>query len=148
MSDLTAFGVEIPPVTRAWTPPGERALSDYYALIELPSRRHIPYPMVKDIILAPGHTRENIHHWLCIKGRMGVSPYVRDGRYFYCGPCREELGSVYHGSYFRCKVHRPITVKEDRSKFEELCRILEEDRPEALQLVRAYDPHDQYCRRF
>ncbi|MCE5255122.1 MAG: hypothetical protein LLG45_13130 [Actinomycetia bacterium] len=139
IKDLTAFGFEIPPSDRPPIKfrPYVPDFDPYYALIELPSRRHIPYPMVKECVTnsAPDGWRR----WAQLRRRMTVSSRVRDERFFYCGKCTEASALGGGWSYFRCREHRPMSEAEDLDKWHELQLILEDDRPEALEIVRAYD---------
>ncbi len=117
MTDLTTFGVEIP----------RPAPGRYYDLVELPSRRHLPVPMV-GLIIGWEHL-----------DRLARSPAVRDERFFYCGRCAEELreggNPQYYGSFFRCRQHRPLRDGENESKWAELIRLQDEGRLDACRYI-------------
>lgn len=117
-------GFEPSPVLRA----------GYYDLIELPSRRHIPAPIAARTLGWPALYE------------LPLSPRVRDEQFFYCGRCqcevtfylpggRTETAMVGGWSFYRCKLHRPISPEENESKEAELRRIYEEGRLGVLQYV-------------
>jgi len=91
----------------------------YYDLIELPSGRHIPVPLaikrvgIKEVLKIP------------------VAKRRRDGEFYFCEKCYEEScllcdcqledepcwwcdSNPY--SFFRCKMHKPVTQSETNSK--------------------------------
>lgn len=108
----------------------------YYDLIELPSRRHIPVPIMARHV-----------GWKVID-EIPQSHKVRDSKFFYCGRCHEQdlawinegyKGLPYRGSFFRCRDHRPVSKEEDLSKLRELQLLVDEDRLDAMSYIRAVE---------
>ena len=97
---------------------------DYYDLIELPDGHHVPVPIAKRLV---GEK---------IVESIPVSRKTRGQDFFYCAPCDRlqtfiiEKGVAYVGqtqngySFFRCKIHKPMTKEENQSKEDMLLRLI------------------------
>ena len=109
----------------------------YYDLIELPNGRHVPAPIAERLI---GEA---------IIERIPISRKHRNARFFYCPACDRmqtfvtEHGVVWVGpsqdgySFFRCKLHKPCTIEENKAKESMLVRLILNGMYKSLRYVEA-----------